>query len=120
NVHAAGASDRMPRVATPGATPSMTGWTDAMGIVIVGARVDHVVAELEIADMHRQVLGAVHGGVYCGLVETATSMGASLVASARGQSVMGLENSTSFIKATNAGLLRATAVPLASGRRSQL
>jgi uncharacterized protein (TIGR00369 family) len=91
-----------------------------MGIVFVSAGIDEVVAELEVGEKHRQSFGAVHGGVYCGLVETVTSMGAWLVAQARGQSVMGVDNATSFIKATHSGVLRATAVPLARGRRSQL
>jgi uncharacterized protein (TIGR00369 family) len=102
------------------ATPGMTGWAAAMGIVIVAAGVDEVVAELEVGEVHRQAFGAVHGGVYCGLIETATSMGAWLVANARGQSVMGVDNATSFIKATSSGVLRGTAAPLAKGRRSQL
>ncbi len=39
---------------------------------------------------------------------------------ARGQSVVGLENNTSFLRATREGVLRATARPLARGRRSQV
>jgi 1,4-dihydroxy-2-naphthoyl-CoA hydrolase len=100
--------------------PRMTGWAAAMGIVMVAAGLDEVVAELEVGEVHRQAFGVVHGGVYCGLVETATSMGAWLVANARGQSVVGVDNATSFIKATSSGVLRATAAPLSKGRRSQL
>jgi uncharacterized protein (TIGR00369 family) len=98
----------------------MTGWAKAMGVVIVSAGVEQVAAELRIADEHRQAFGDVHGGVYCGLVETAASMGAWLVANARGHSVVGLENATSFIKATRSGVLRVTATPLTRGRRTQV
>ena len=100
--------------------PEMTGWARAMGIVVVSGGVDEVSVELEIREMHRQSFGLVHGGVYCGLVETACSLGASIVAHARQQVVVGLENSTSFLKATRAGLLRATAVPLSRGRTTQV
>lgn len=98
----------------------MTGWTQAMGIVVVKKSVQEVVVDLAISDLHRQAFGSVHGGVYCGLVETAASMGAWLVAHARGQSVVGIENSTSFIKTTRSGSLRATAMPITRGRQTQV
>jgi uncharacterized protein (TIGR00369 family) len=100
--------------------PEMTGWARAMDVVVVSAGVDEVTAELRIGERHLQAFGDVHGGVYCGLVETVASMGAWLVANARGQSVVGLENTTSFIKATRSGVLRATATPISRGRKTQL
>jgi acyl-CoA thioesterase FadM len=39
---------------------------------------------------------------------------------ARGQTVVGLENSTSFIRAARGGVLRVTARPLTRGRRTQV
>lgn len=102
------------------ALPAMTGWAKAMGVVIVQSGIEEVTAELPITDVHLQAFGLVHGGVYCGLVETVASLGAWLVASARGQTVVGLENTTSFIKATSSGLLRASAVPVTRGRRTQV
>jgi 1,4-dihydroxy-2-naphthoyl-CoA hydrolase len=101
-------------------SPEMTGWAAAMGITIVQCGVEEVVAEVTIDGSHRQAFGFVHGGVYCGLVETAASMGAWLVAHSRGQSVMGLENSTSFIKAARMGTLRARATPVMRGRKTQV
>jgi 1,4-dihydroxy-2-naphthoyl-CoA hydrolase len=98
----------------------MTGWAKAMGIELIRQSVEVVVADIAIGDPHRQAFGAVHGGVYCGLVETTASLGAWLVAQARGQAVVGLENSTSFIKATRSGVLRATAVPVTRGRQTQV
>jgi uncharacterized protein (TIGR00369 family) len=98
----------------------MTGWSEAMGIVIVEAGMERTVAELRVTDVHRQAFGYVHGGVYSGLVETVASLGASLVADARDQSVLGLENATSFIRATRSGVLRATATPITRGRKTQV
>ena len=43
-----------------------------------------------------------------------------LDAIARGQSVVGLENHTSFIRAVRNGRVRVTATPLTRGRRSQV
>jgi uncharacterized protein (TIGR00369 family) len=102
------------------ALPDMTGWAKEMGIVVVTSGVEEVRVELEVGARHRQPFGLVHGGVYCGLIETACSLGASLVAHARQQVAVGLENSTSFLKATRSGLLRATAVPLTRGRATQV
>ena len=58
--------------------------------------------------------------MHCTVVETACSMGAAMAAAPRGQSVVGVENSTSFIHAVRAGRVTVTARPLTRGRRSQL
>jgi 1,4-dihydroxy-2-naphthoyl-CoA hydrolase len=102
------------------AAGKVRGWADAMGIVVLKQSVEGVVAELSISDLHRQAFGLVHGGVYCGLIETAASLGAWLVAHARGQSVVGVEHSVSFIRAAKSGTLRAAAKPVTRGRKSQV
>ncbi len=62
-----------------------------------------------------------HGGVHCGVIETLASVGAALVAQERGQLVVGLENSTSFIRGVRKGaVLHARARPLTRGRMSQV
>jgi 1,4-dihydroxy-2-naphthoyl-CoA hydrolase len=96
------------------------GWNTQNGLRFVLASSEEVVAELEIGDQHRQAYGIVHGGVYCGIIETLASVGAALYALPRGQSVVGLENHTSFVRAVRQGLLRVRAVPVTRGRRSQL
>jgi len=79
-----------------------------------------VTCEWEVSDRHQQAYGIVHGGVHCGVIETLASVGAALVAHPRGQRVVGLENSTSFIRAVRAGTLRGVARPVTRGRSSQL
>jgi 1,4-dihydroxy-2-naphthoyl-CoA hydrolase len=96
------------------------GWNEAMGLRFLRATADEVVAELEVARVHQQPYGIVHGGVHAGVIETLASTGAALSAGARGQSVVGLENSTTFIRAVREGTLRATARPLTRGRRTQV
>ena len=91
-----------------------------MGIHFVVATGDEVVAEMEIAADHHQAYGIVHGGVHSGLIETVASVGAALAALPRGQSVVGLENHTSFLNAAREGKLRANARPLMRGRRTQV
>jgi uncharacterized protein (TIGR00369 family) len=99
---------------------SLDGWSRAMGLRFVRATPDEVVAELTVGAEHRQPHGIVHGGVYTGLIETVASIGASLDAMSRGQTAVGLENHTSFLRAVREGTLRATARPLVRGRRSQV
>jgi len=99
---------------------SSSGWNAAMGIHFVRATADEVVAEMEIVAHHLQPYGIVHGGVHSGLIETVASVGAALAALPRSQSVVGLENNTSFLNAVREGKLRATALPLMRGRRTQV
>ncbi len=104
-------------VATINAFP---GWVKEMGIVILTATAEEVSCELEVSEKHHQGYGIVHGGVHCGVVETLASIGAAVVARARGQRVVGLENSTSFIRAVRSGKLHALAKPVTRGRSCQV
>jgi 1,4-dihydroxy-2-naphthoyl-CoA hydrolase len=97
-----------------------TGWVKEMGIVILAASPDEVSCEWEVRDKHHQPYGIVHGGVHCGVVETLASLGAALVAKPRGQRVVGLENSTTFIRAVRSGKLHAVARPVTRGRSTQV
>ena len=99
---------------------TVTGWVKEMGIVILAASPDEVSCEWEVGDKHRQPYGIVHGGVHCGVVETLASIGAALVAQPRGQRAVGLENSTTFIRAVRSGKLHGVARPVTRGRSSQV
>lgn len=99
---------------------SPLGWTSFMDIRFVRATADEVIAEVEIGPQHHQAYGIVHGGVLSGMIETVASVGAALAAMPRNQSVVGLENHTSFLNAVREGKLRATARPLTRGRRTQV
>jgi 1,4-dihydroxy-2-naphthoyl-CoA hydrolase len=107
-------------VAADGINATLDGWNAAMGLRFVIASPDEVTAELEIGPRHRQPYGIVHGGVYAGIIEAVTSVGAALDAMTRGQTAVGLDNQTSFLHATREGRLRVTARPLTRGRRTQL
>ncbi|HEY4241490.1 MAG TPA: PaaI family thioesterase [Kofleriaceae bacterium] len=98
----------------------LPGWDTEMGVTVLSASPDEVVAEWEVGPKHLQAYGIVHGGVYCGVIESLASLGAALVAMPRGQKVVGLENSTSFIKAVRGGKLRAVAKPVTRGRSTQV
>jgi uncharacterized protein (TIGR00369 family) len=94
------------------------GWAQTMGLRLVRATREEVVAEMVIQTCHLQAYGIVHGGVYAGIIESLASIGAAIHAMSEGKSVVGLENHTSFLRATREGTLHAVATPLSRGRRS--
>lgn len=96
------------------------GWAAAMHLHFIYASGDQVIAELEVGPVHHQAYGIVHGGVYAGMIESVASVGAALWARRYDQTVVGLENQTSFLIATREGKLTATALPLMRGRRTQV
>lgn len=98
----------------------LDGWNAAMGLQYLCATPEQVIAELEIGACHRQAYGIVHGGVYSGIIETVASVGAALWAARHNQTVVGLENHTSFLNAVREGRLRVAARPLMRGRRTQV
>jgi 1,4-dihydroxy-2-naphthoyl-CoA hydrolase len=98
----------------------LPGWIKEMGVTILEASPDQVTCAWEVAEKHHQGYGIVHGGVHCGVIETLASIGAALVALPRGQRVVGLENTTSFIRAVRSGRLTGLARPVTRGRTTQV
>ena len=78
-----------------------------------------VVIRLTVGPHLLQPFGILHGGVYCSLVESAASMGASAWYAERGR-VVGMSNQTDFLRPVRAGVVTATAQPLHQGRTTQL
>lgn len=98
----------------------MNDWDSHLGLRIVRASGDEVVAEYDVAPKHHQPYGIVHGGVHCTVVETVCSTGAGMHAATRGHGVVGLENHTSFVRAVRSGRITIRATPVTRGRRVQL
>ncbi len=96
------------------------GWIGAMKLRFTAASGDEVRCEFDVTDQHLQPFGLVHGGVMCGVIETLTSIGATLHVRPLGQEAVGLENTTSFIRAVRSGTLHAVAKPISRGRTNQL
>lgn len=68
----------------------------------------------------QQPYGIVHGGVYCTVVETLASHAAAMRAMADGNIVVGISNTTDFLRATREGVLEAVAEPIHVGRTQHL
>jgi uncharacterized protein (TIGR00369 family) len=96
------------------------GFNEAVGIKLLETSGSKVVGELLVTSHHHQPWGIVHGGVYCSVVETVCSIGAQLALGDSGGFIVGVDNHTSFLKATRSGTLRVVAQPLSRGRRTQL
>jgi uncharacterized protein (TIGR00369 family) len=99
---------------------SGSGLGQLIDLKLISVTEQEVVAELPVSSKHHQPMGIVHGGVYCAIVETVCSVGGFTHASKHGNYVVGVDNHTSFLKATRSGTLRSVARPLSVGRRTQL
>ncbi len=91
-----------------------------VGLVFTQASADLVTAEIPISASLLQPYGLVHGGVYATIVETLASTAAAISALPRGQTTVGLENATSFLRGVRSGTLHARASPLHRGARTQV
>ena len=96
-----------------------TNFQELLGMDFTEASGDRVVITCKVRPALHQPYGILHGGVYCSLVESAASIGAALWLGDEGN-VVGVANTTNFIRATREGSLTATATPLQRGRTQQL
>lgn len=99
---------------------SRGGFNTLIGLVFDKVSVDEVIAHVPVTPQLTQPYGLVHGGVYASIVETLASSGAALSSMARGQTTVGLENTTSFLRAIRSGTLIGTARPLHRGRTTHV
>lgn len=96
------------------------GFVQALGLRFTRVTADEVRAEVPVGPHLLQPYGLVHGGVYASIAETLCSVGAALWALPSGRTTVGLENSTSFLRAARDGTLTGRATPIHRGRRTQL
>jgi 1,4-dihydroxy-2-naphthoyl-CoA hydrolase len=96
------------------------GFEIAIGLTFTRVSADEVECEVPVGPHLVQPYGLVHGGVYSSIVETLASVGAALYAMPRNQTTVGLENTTSFLRAVRRGKLIGVARPLHRGRATQV
>ena len=82
---------------------------------------DGVRAQLDVVPDLHQPMGIVHGGVWCSMVESMASVSAFLwLESNGGGNVVGVNNSTDFLRAITGGTAYGISEPIHRGRRQQL
>jgi 1,4-dihydroxy-2-naphthoyl-CoA hydrolase len=106
-----------PDATDPAALP-VAPLNELLGMTVDHADAERVVVTLPVTPKLHQPFGIVHGGVYCAMVETAVSYGATVAAG--GGLVVGVSNHTDFLRATRDGVLRGEARRIQFGRTMQL
>lgn len=95
------------------------GFVRLIGMTVDEAGPDRVRVSVPIGPHLLQPWGILHGGVHCSIVETAASIAGALWFGDRGD-VVGVANSTNFLRASREGTLHGEATPIHRGRTQQL
>jgi uncharacterized protein (TIGR00369 family) len=90
-----------------------------LGIRVIEASPERVIAELAIRDDLRTVGGALHGGTLMALADT-VGAAATVLNLPPGAGTTTLESTTNFFAAGRTGLVRAEAMPLHRGKRTMV
>jgi len=97
------------------------GFDTEIGLTYLELTPDEGRARLNISDKLLQPGGIVHGGVYCAIVESLSSVcGHVWLSENGGGTVVGVNNNTDFLRAVGEGTVNAVATPIHRGRRQQL
>ena len=108
-------SDEEPRLHFP------NHWGEAIGTEVLETGPEYIRARVMADERHQQPYGILHGGVYASIVEDVASRAAGELAQSRGQrGVVGVSNTTDFLRSHSKGELICEARPLHAGRRQML
>jgi 1,4-dihydroxy-2-naphthoyl-CoA hydrolase len=75
---------------------------------------------LEVDERHHTTQGIVHGGIWCTVIESAATAGASAVARADGKFAVGVDNLTDFLRPVTTDIVTVQARPEQIGSTLQL
>ncbi|SEK49839.1 uncharacterized domain 1-containing protein [Blastococcus sp. DSM 46786] len=100
--------------------PAASAFVAATGFEVTEATGTRVAGHVELGPDQHTPWGVVHGGLYCTVVESAASIGASLAVRESGQFAVGVNNSTDFLRSVTGGRLDVVAEPVQQGRTQQL
>jgi 1,4-dihydroxy-2-naphthoyl-CoA hydrolase len=92
----------------------------AMKFEVTEATGTRVTGSVDLGPDQHTPWGVVHGGLYCSVIESAASIGASTAVLEHGQFAVGVNNNTDFIRAMTDGRIDVVAEPLQQGRTQQL
>jgi 1,4-dihydroxy-2-naphthoyl-CoA hydrolase len=91
-----------------------------LGIKLVEATKDRVVATMPITSLHHQPMGYLHGGISLLLAESVASWGSMLNIDTDQQMAFGLEINANHLRPKREGLLTAVAIPFHRGRTTHV
>jgi uncharacterized protein (TIGR00369 family) len=94
----------------------LQGFDRLYGLQLLESSDSEVRARVLVRDELKQPGGLIHGGVYAALAESMTSLVTGLAVRERGETAMGLSNSTSFLRPITEGVVHAHATRLHRGR----
>lgn len=92
----------------------------ALGLAWDTVSLERVTAHLDADERHHQPFGIVHGGVWCAVVESVASVAGLVQVAAAGQVVVGVNNTTDFVRPHRSGRVEVVATPIHVGRTQQL
>jgi 1,4-dihydroxy-2-naphthoyl-CoA hydrolase len=93
---------------------------DLLGISVVEASGQKVVAQMPVERRVHQYFGVLHGGASVVLAETVASIGGYLSVRERGMVVVGLEINANHLRSVATGTLTATGTPIFQGRTTEV
>jgi uncharacterized protein (TIGR00369 family) len=99
---------------------SASAFVAASGFVVTEAGGSRVTGHVDLGPDQHTPWGVVHGGVYCTVIESAASIGASAAVADRGAFAVGVNNSTDFLRPMTSGRVDVVAEPVQQGRTLQL
>jgi 1,4-dihydroxy-2-naphthoyl-CoA hydrolase len=91
-----------------------------LGIEIVEATKERVVARMPVGPRVHQPFGLLHGGASVALAETVASTGAWMQVDHEKERVVGIEINANHLRAKRDGTVTAVATPVHIGRRTQV
>jgi 1,4-dihydroxy-2-naphthoyl-CoA hydrolase len=92
----------------------------ASGFVVTEFTGSRVAGHVDLGPDQHTPWGVVHGGVYCTVIESAASIGASAAVADRGQFAVGVNNQTDFLRPVSEARVDVLAEPIQQGRTLQL
>ncbi|MGY2002088.1 PaaI family thioesterase [Blastococcus sp. SYSU DS1024] len=101
-------------------TAAAGAFVSAMRFDVGEASGTRVTGHVDLGPDQHTPWGVVHGGLYCSVVESAASIGASLAVRDRGQFAVGVNNNTDFLRSMTSGRVDVVAEPVQQGRTQQL
>lgn len=99
---------------------SASAFVAASGFVVTEVGGSRVTGHVELGPDQHTPWGVVHGGVYCTVIESAASIGASAAVADRSQFAVGVNNNTDFLRPMTSGRIDVVAEPVQQGRTLQL